>query len=57
MSVQAAGSGDATRRRGRTAALVVVLAVFMTNLDLWIVNVALPAMGTELRVRAAGRPR
>ncbi|GIH18463.1 MFS transporter [Rugosimonospora africana] len=24
---------------------VVVLAVFMTNLDLWIVNVALPAMG------------
>lgn len=30
--------------RARTAALVVVLAVFMTNLDLWIVNVALPAM-------------
>jgi EmrB/QacA subfamily drug resistance transporter len=25
--------------------VVVVLAVFMTNLDLWIVNVALPAMG------------
>jgi EmrB/QacA subfamily drug resistance transporter len=25
--------------------LVVVLAVFMTNLDLWIVNVALPALG------------
>ena len=25
--------------------MVVVLAVFMTNLDLWIVNVALPAMG------------
>jgi EmrB/QacA subfamily drug resistance transporter len=29
----------------RVAAVVVVLAVFMTNLDLWIVNVALPAMG------------
>ena len=28
------------------AAFVVVLAVFMTNLDLWIVNVALPAMGS-----------
>jgi EmrB/QacA subfamily drug resistance transporter len=28
------------------ATVVVVLAVFMTNLDLWIVNVALPAMGT-----------
>jgi EmrB/QacA subfamily drug resistance transporter len=28
----------------RIAAVVVVLAVFMTNLDLWIVNVALPAM-------------
>jgi EmrB/QacA subfamily drug resistance transporter len=27
------------------ASVVVVLAVFMTNLDLWIVNVALPAMG------------
>ena len=25
--------------------MVLVLAVFMTNLDLWIVNVALPAMG------------
>src|SRR3954466_277721 len=31
--------------RSRVAAVVVVLAVFMTNLDLWIVNVALPAMG------------
>ncbi|GII58796.1 MFS transporter [Planotetraspora thailandica] len=29
------------------AAFVVVLAVFMTNLDLWIVNVALPAMGSS----------
>jgi EmrB/QacA subfamily drug resistance transporter len=29
------------------AAAVVVLAVFMTNLDLWIVNVALPAMGSS----------
>lgn len=27
------------------AAAVVLVAVFMTNLDLWIVNVALPAMG------------
>ena len=27
--------------------VVVVLAVFMTNLDLWIVNVALPTMGTS----------
>ncbi|QUQ64221.1 MFS transporter [Kutzneria sp. CA-103260] len=34
-------------RDNRLAALVVVLAVFMTNLDLWIVNVALPAMGRE----------
>jgi EmrB/QacA subfamily drug resistance transporter len=33
--------------RSRLAAAVVVLAVFMTNLDLWIVNVALPAMGTS----------
>src|SRR5690349_25164623 len=31
----------------RVAAVVVVLAVFMTNLDLWIVNVALPAMGAS----------
>jgi EmrB/QacA subfamily drug resistance transporter len=36
------------------AAGVVVLAVFMTNLDLWIVNVALPAMGTSFS--QAGRP-
>ncbi|WP_259464455.1 MFS transporter [Streptomyces sp. TLI_171] len=28
------------------ASTVILLAVFMTNLDLWIVNVALPAMGT-----------
>jgi EmrB/QacA subfamily drug resistance transporter len=33
--------------RSRVAAAVVVLAVFMTNLDLWIVNVALPAMGAS----------
>src|SRR3954466_4765574 len=33
--------------RSRVAAGVVVLAVFMTNLDLWIVNVALPAMGAS----------
>jgi EmrB/QacA subfamily drug resistance transporter len=29
------------------ASAVILLAVFMTNLDLWIVNVALPAMGTS----------
>jgi EmrB/QacA subfamily drug resistance transporter len=33
--------------RARVATFVVVLAVFMTNLDLWIVNVALPAMGAS----------
>ncbi len=32
----------------RAAALVVLTAVFMTNLDLWIVNVALPAIGAGL---------
>jgi EmrB/QacA subfamily drug resistance transporter len=31
-------------KRNRIAAAVVMLAVFMTNLDLWIVNVALPAI-------------
>ncbi|GAA4519026.1 MFS transporter [Actinoallomurus oryzae] len=36
------------------AAGVVVLAVFMTNLDLWIVNVALPAMGASFS--HGGRP-
>jgi EmrB/QacA subfamily drug resistance transporter len=35
--------------RSRVAVGVVALAVFMTNLDLWIVNVALPAMGTSFR--------
>ncbi|MEV7076570.1 MFS transporter [Streptomyces sp. NPDC093990] len=29
------------------ASTVIILAVFMTNLDLWIVNVALPAMGSS----------
>ncbi|WP_246090847.1 MFS transporter [Streptomyces griseorubiginosus] len=29
------------------ASTVILLAVFMTNLDLWIVNVALPAMGSS----------
>jgi EmrB/QacA subfamily drug resistance transporter len=33
--------------RVRVATVVVVLAVFMTNLDLWIVNVALPSMGAS----------
>jgi EmrB/QacA subfamily drug resistance transporter len=41
-------------RRRRVATLVVVLAVFMTNLDLWIVNVALPAMGSGFA--SAGHP-
>ena len=40
--------------RSRVAAGVVVLAVFMTNLDLWIVNVALPAMGATFS--DGGRP-
>ncbi|MFC8358666.1 MFS transporter [Streptomyces griseorubiginosus] len=31
----------------RVASTVILLAVFMTNLDLWIVNVALPAMGSS----------
>lgn len=31
----------------RVAGVVILLAVFMTNLDLWIVNVALPAMGAS----------
>ena len=32
---------------GRAAGVVVLLAVFMTNLDLWIVNVALPSMAAS----------
>jgi EmrB/QacA subfamily drug resistance transporter len=40
--------------RARAAAVVVVLAVFMTNLDLWIVNIALPTMGTSFG--HGGRP-
>ncbi|WP_405935053.1 MFS transporter [Streptomyces longwoodensis] len=31
----------------RLASIVILLAVFMTNLDLWIVNVALPAIGSS----------
>ncbi|MCA1217523.1 MFS transporter [Streptomyces sp. 8L] len=41
-------------KRERTASVVIVLAVFMTNLDLWIVNVALPAMGASFE--SGGRP-
>ncbi|SDL93092.1 MFS transporter [Nonomuraea jiangxiensis] len=33
--------------RSRVAAVIVLAAVFMTNLDLWIVNVALPAVGAD----------
>jgi EmrB/QacA subfamily drug resistance transporter len=36
------------------AVVVLVLAVFMTNLDLWIVNVALPALGSGFA--RAGHP-
>ncbi|MFL6162005.1 MAG: MFS transporter [Jatrophihabitantaceae bacterium] len=41
-------------RRIPLALAVVVAAVFMTNLDLWIVNVALPSIGTGFG--HAGRP-
>lgn len=40
--------------RSRVATVVVVLAVFMTNLDLWIVNVALPEMSASFS--RAGQP-
>ncbi|MFD9127026.1 MFS transporter [Kitasatospora sp. NPDC059571] len=47
-----------TMRRGaedpRMAVAVVLVAVFMTNLDLWIVNVALPAIGTSFSGGANG---
>jgi EmrB/QacA subfamily drug resistance transporter len=52
--MRAAGIGEPGSRRARTAAVVVVLAVFMTNLDLWIVNVALPAMASSFP--AGGAP-
>ncbi|MEV6837161.1 MFS transporter [Streptomyces sp. NPDC051133] len=38
----------------RAATLVVLVAVFMTNLDLWIVNVALPAMGETFSAGGRG---
>ncbi|WP_225812871.1 MFS transporter [Streptomyces spinosus] len=38
----------------RRATMVVLLAVFMTNLDLWIVNVALPAMGASFSGGGSG---
>ncbi|MGI5414102.1 MFS transporter [Streptomyces chartreusis] len=38
----------------RIAATVILLAVFMTNLDLWIVNVALPAMGSSFSSHQGG---
>lgn len=43
-----------SNRMARVAALVVVAAVFMTNLDLWIVNVALPSIGAGFS--RPGRP-
>jgi len=36
-----------SRVERRLVVIVVVAAVFMTNLDLWIVNVALPTIGTD----------
>ncbi|MGW5047048.1 MFS transporter [Streptomyces griseoluteus] len=38
----------------RTATAVVLVAVFMTNLDLWIVNVALPAVGASFSSGGTG---
>ncbi|WP_398407118.1 MFS transporter [Streptomyces sp. WSLK1-4] len=38
----------------RVASVVILLAVFMTNLDLWIVNVALPAMGSSFASSQGG---
>lgn len=38
-------SNQGAEKQTRIVLVVVVAAVFMTNLDLWIVNVALPAMG------------
>ena len=42
----AAGEPDSPSAGRRLVLIVVVAAVFMTNLDLWIVNVALPSIGT-----------
>lgn len=41
-------------KSNRTATVVVVLAVFMTNLDLWIVNVALPDLGRSFAPATLG---
>ncbi|KUN42002.1 MFS transporter [Streptomyces longwoodensis] len=38
----------------RLASIVILLAVFMTNLDLWIVNVALPAIGSSFASSSGG---
>ncbi len=50
MSVRESNSAESSRRttlRSRVAVIVVIAAVFMTNLDLWIVNVALPSIGHD----------
>lgn len=41
-------------KSNRAATVVVVLAVFMTNLDLWIVNVALPDLGRSFTPATLG---
>ncbi|MGW5611111.1 MFS transporter [Streptomyces sp. NPDC003753] len=41
-------------KQARTATVVVLVAVFMTNLDLWVVNVALPAMGASFSEGGSG---
>jgi EmrB/QacA subfamily drug resistance transporter len=41
-------------KSNRLATVVVVLAVFMTNLDLWIVNVALPDLGKSFAPATLG---
>jgi EmrB/QacA subfamily drug resistance transporter len=46
--------GKSNLRQVRPVLAVVVSAVFMTNLDLWIVNVALPSMGNGFA--GSGRP-
>src|SRR6185437_1349175 len=46
--------GQSNLRAARPVLIVVVAAVFMTNLDLWIVNVALPSMDNGFAT--AGRP-
>ena len=48
------GKSNSPSRPGVYVMAVVVTAVFMTNLDLWIVNVALPSIGAGFS--SGGRP-